>query len=121
MAALRIISHEAPDYRAQVDALVELLRSGGLVAGDEPQALDVAKIVADILAQVRAGGDRAAAELTSRLDRAAISAAALRVPEAEIARAHAQADPDFLALIRRAIANIRAYQEQIRHRDPEPL
>jgi histidinol dehydrogenase len=66
-------------------------------------------------------GDRAAAALTSRLDRAQITPESIRVPEAEIARAHRQADPEFLALMRQVIANIRDYQEHIRHRDPAPL
>src|SRR5207344_3137623 len=46
---------------------------------------------------------------------------AIRVPESEIARAHREADPAFLALMRRVIDNIRAYQEHIRQRDPAPL
>jgi histidinol dehydrogenase len=121
MPSLRVLSHTAPDYRAQVGALIELLRSGGLVASSETHALDVPEIVSDILAQVRQRGDRAAAELTSRLDRAAITADAIAVPASEIARAHAAADPQFLALIRRVIANVRSYQEHIRHRDPAPL
>jgi histidinol dehydrogenase len=121
MPSLRVITHTAPEYRAQVGALIELLRSGGLVASDEKQALDVAKIVADILAQVRERGDAAAAELTAELDRAAIAADAIAVPASELARAHAAAEPQFLALIRRAIANVRVYQEHIRHRDPAPL
>jgi histidinol dehydrogenase len=121
MTTLRIIEHGARDYRAQIEALVRLLRGGELVASAEKQALDVSAIVADILAQVRAGGDRAAAVLTSKLDRATIDAHSVRVPEAEIARAHRAADPELLALIRRVRDNIRAYQEHIRHRDPEPL
>jgi histidinol dehydrogenase len=121
MPSLRVISHGAQDYRAQVDALIALLRSGGLVASVEHETVDVAGIVADILAQVRDGGDRAAAELASRLDRATVGVRAIAVPAAELARAHAAADPEFLGLIRRAIANVRAYQEHIRHRDPAPL
>jgi histidinol dehydrogenase len=118
---LRVIDPGAADYDAQVQALLAVLRSGGLVASQEHQALDVAKIVAEILAEVRGGGDRAAAALTSRLDRASISADAIRVPAAEIARAHREADPRFLALIRQVIGNVRRYQEHIRHRDPQPL
>jgi histidinol dehydrogenase len=121
MATLRVISHRTADYAQQVQALLGLLRSGGLVASDERHALDVPKIVADILTQVRTGGNQAAAALTSRLDRATIAPQGIRVPAEEIVRAHRQADPQFLALIRQVIANIRAYQEHIRVRDPEPL
>jgi histidinol dehydrogenase len=121
MATLRVISAADPDYAAQVQTLLTVLRSGGLVASEEQQPLDVPKIVSGILAEVHVGGDRAAAALTSRLDRATIAAGAIRVPAAEIARAHREADGQFLALVRQVVANIRAYQEHIRHRDPEPL
>jgi histidinol dehydrogenase len=121
VTTLRIIEPAASDYRAQIDALLALLRSGGLVASAEKQDLDVPSIVAGILARVREGGDRAAAELTNELDRASVQTGAIRVPEAEIERAHRAADPAFLSLMRRVIDNIRAYQEHIRHRDPEPL
>jgi histidinol dehydrogenase len=121
VSTLRIIEPSASDYRAQIDALLALLRSGGLVASSEKQDLDVPGIVSDILTRVQQGGDRAAAELTSKLDRAAIEEHAIRVPAAEIARAHRAADPQFLALMRRVIDNIRAYQQHILHRDPPPL
>ena len=73
MPTLRTIARTAPDYAAQVAALLE--RAAQRRPGRELReaAVDVPQIVADILAQVRAGGDRAAAELTSQLDRAAIA------------------------------------------------
>jgi histidinol dehydrogenase len=121
MSTLRLIEPSAGDYRAQIDALLHLLRSGGLVASEEKAALDVPAIVSDILAQVRAGGDRAAAALTGKLDRATIDTHSIRVPETEIARARREADPALLSLVASARENIRSYQEHIRHRDPEPL
>jgi histidinol dehydrogenase len=119
VTVLRIL--DAATQRPELDALLATLRGGGLVAADEQRDLDVPKIVADILAQVAEGGDAAAAKLTSKLDRANIAPDAIRVPEDAIAAAHAKADPAFLSLVRNAAANIRAYQEHIRHRDPEPL
>jgi histidinol dehydrogenase len=121
MPTLRIIEHGAPSYRSQIDTLLRVLRSGGLVASAENQALDVSAIVSDILAQVRADGDRAGVALTNKLDHATISEQTIRVPQAEIDRAQRAADPELLALIKRVRENIRAYQEHIRHRDPEPL
>jgi len=121
MATLSIIEPSADDYRARVDALLNVLRSGGLLASEERESLDVPMIVRDILQQVERGGDTAAAQLTSKLDRAELTAATLRVPAEELSRAHREAEPEFLALIRRVIANIRGYQEHILHRDPEPL
>jgi histidinol dehydrogenase len=121
MPSLRLLEPSASDYRAQIGGLLELLRGGGLVASAEQPGLNVPEIVAGILEKVRTGGDRAAAELTSQLDRAEVAANAIRLPEAEIARAHREADGEFLALMREAIANIREYQSHIRHRDPTPL
>ncbi|MEY4583463.1 MAG: histidinol dehydrogenase, partial [Pseudomonadota bacterium] len=74
-----------------------------------------------ILAQVQRDGDTAAAALTARLDKAPVTPETIRVPEAEIQRAWREADPAFLALMRRAISNIRDYQAHIKHRDPPPL
>lgn len=118
---MRILRPDSPSYRADVQALLNLLRSGNLVSADEAGSVDVPAVVADILSQVKAGGDAAAAELASRLDRAALDADTLRVPQAQLDAAHAAAEPEFLALVRRVADNIRAYQEHIRHRDPAPL
>lgn len=119
--SLRVLTLDAPQARAELSTLLSTLRGGGLVASDEKQSLDVPSIVRDILEQVRAGGDGAAAALASKLDRAQLDAKALRVPAAEIERAHRAANPDFIALIRRIARDIRSYQEHIRVRDPEPL
>src|SRR5690606_18040691 len=61
------------------------------------------------------------ARLTSELDRAQITPANLRVPQEVLERAHRAADPDLMGLVRRAAANVRAYQEHILLRSPEPL
>ena len=121
MPTLRILQSGSADYAAQLAALLSLLRSGGLVASAEDSSLDVPQIVRDILVQVERDGDQAAAALTSKLDRAQITAGTIRVPAAEIQRAHREADPAFLGLMRRVIDNIRAYQQHILHRDPPPL
>lgn len=121
MSTLRVISFQSASYQTEVRALCERLRGGALTAASERQDLDVPAIVRDILEQVRHGKDAKVAELTSKLDRATITPAQLRVPPEELARAHREADPAFLELIREVIANIRAYQEHIRMRAPEPL
>ena len=46
---------------------------------------------------------------------------AIRVAQAEIDAAHANAEPAFLDLVRRVARNIEAYQAHIKHRDPAPL
>jgi histidinol dehydrogenase len=121
MTILRILDFAEPSYAGELHALLSLLRSGGLVASAEQGSVDVPAIVRDIVEQVRTGGDAAAAALTSKLDRAAIAPGSIAVPASELARAQREADPAFLSLVRQVRANIRAYQEHIRHRDPAPL
>jgi len=121
MPLLRQLSYTDPEYRASVEALHERLRRGDLAASAEGGNIDVVPVVADILERVRRGGDAAIAELTSQLDRAHITPATLRVSEQQLAEAHAQADPEYLALVRGAVKNVREYQEHIRVRAPEPL
>jgi histidinol dehydrogenase len=121
MASLRILTQESNESLNEVRALRDQLRSGNLTAASEQSQLDVPAIVRNIIEQVRNGGDRAVAELTSKLDRATVLPSTLRVPLEQLKAAHEQAEPEFLALIREVIANIREYQEHIRVRAPEPL
>ena len=55
-SCLRIIEHTDSDYRQRIDALLALLRGGGLLSAQDDAGLDVPAIVADILSQVREGG-----------------------------------------------------------------
>ncbi len=121
MSAVRVIRMNTPTADAQVSELLTLLRGGGLTAAAESGDLDIPAIVRDILQQVEMGGDEAAARLTSNFDRAEITPGDLRVPAALLAQAHAEADSEFLGLMRRAIANIRAYQEHILIQAPAAL
>lgn len=121
MSPTRLIVHESPSFTEDVRTLMTTLRSGKLTAASERSGLDVPGIVRDILQQVEVGGDRVVSELTSKLDRATITPATLRVPVEALREAREQADPEFLALIREAIANIREYQQHIRVQAPEPL
>jgi len=121
MGSLRILDTKQASERSALLALLEQLRAGGLVSADEGGDLSVPRIVADILEQVRAGGDTKAAELTRRLDRCQVPADGLHVSAEALEQAHRAADQDFLGLVRRSADNIHAYQEHIRLRDPEPL
>jgi len=121
MPPLHLLAYESSEQLAEVRALRDRLRSGNLTAAAETGKLDVPSIVRDIIGQVAVGGDAAVAELTSKFDRATITPETLRVPVELLAEAHEQAEPEFLLLMREAIANIREYQEHIRLRAPEPL
>jgi histidinol dehydrogenase len=120
MPALRLVRPDQADYRSAISALKNALR-GGELRSEADATHSVAEVVRGIIAQVAKGGDQAAARLTSELDRAQISADNLRVGPELLERAHREADPELLALIRRAAANVRAYQEHILWKSPEPL
>ena len=119
--SIRVIDCKDADYGPKVQAVLEVLRGGRLTSADADSELDIPRIVQDILAKVAAGGDKAAAELTSKLDQADITPATLRVPAEVIAEAHAAAEPEFLQLVRRVAANIRQYQQSILIRPRSPL
>ncbi len=81
------------------------------------QPLSPAEVVARICRDVDQRGLAAVLEYSARIDKAELSASTLRVPEDELARAHAAAEAQFLAAIRRVRDNIRVFQEAILHRD----
>lgn len=121
MSGISLISIGDADFARRVEALLAVLHGQSLLASRDEKTQDVTKIVSDILRQVHSDGDAAAARLTSQLDRAAITPQTIRVPAAAIEQAHRQADTDFLALMRRAIANIRDYQRHILVQAPPAL
>jgi histidinol dehydrogenase len=81
------------------------------------QPLSPTEVVARICRDVDQRGLAAVLEYSARIDKAELSASTLRVPEVELARAHAAADAEFLAAIRRVRQNIRVFQEAILHHD----
>lgn len=63
--------------------------------------------VAAILADVKSRGDQAILEYTARFDRCTLDS--LKVTEEEIEEAFAAVEPEFLEILRKAAANIRAF------------
>ena len=72
--------------------------------------LDVAGIVADIIADVRARGDAALFDYCERFDRVKLDA--LEVSQEEIDEAFSTVEPEFLRVLETAAANIRAFHEK---------
>jgi histidinol dehydrogenase len=81
------------------------------------EPLSPVQVVERICHDVRQKGLAAVLDYSDRIDRAPLSAAELRVSEAELARAHAAADKKFLETVRRIAVRIRAFQEAILHHD----
>jgi len=73
---------------------------------------DVEAAVATIIADVRARGDAALIDHTRRFDRTGLTAATIRVTDAEIDAALASVDADTLGALRLAADRIRAHHER---------
>lgn len=76
-----------------------------------PVAPDVERDVAEIVAQVREGGDAALRALAERFDPAGVAPDTLAVPAQEIEAALGWAEPEVLDGLRFAIENVRAVAE----------
>ena len=91
----------------------------GEVSSDEIFArveptVNVADIVAEIIANVRANGDKALFTYCEKFDKAKLTA--LQVTQEEIQEAVASVDPAFLEILRKAAANIRKFHtRQVRN------
>ena len=68
--------------------------------------------VQEILANVRENGDEAVFAYTERFDHAHIDKDTIRVTDEEIEEAYRQIDPSLLAVIRKALVNIRSFHEK---------
>jgi len=81
------------------------------------EPLTPAQVVERICGDVRQRGLAAVLEYSRRIDRAELTAETLRVPAADLAAAHAAAEPRFLAAIRRVRRHVLEYQQAILPRD----
>lgn len=81
------------------------------------EPLSAWQVVERICRDVREQGMAAVLDYSRRLDGAMLSSTTLRVPADELAAAHRQATPEFLATIARIAANIREFQQAILHQD----
>lgn len=74
------------------------------------QSAQIEQTVAEIIANVRANGDKALFEYCKKFDRAELSS--LKVTKAEIDEAVASVEPEFIAILEKAAANIRRFHEK---------
>ena len=75
--------------------------------------VDVASVVKEIIANVRAGGDHAVLDYTRKLDKAELTS--LEVTDGEVEEAFAIVEPKFLEILKKAAENIRGFhQKQVR-------
>ena len=98
------------DFDARFDALLGMKRE---------EAEDVDQAVAAIIADVRARGDGAVLELTSRFDRLELTAEQMAFSPAEIAAEVAKVSPEDRAALELAAERIRAYHARQRPEDAD--
>lgn len=99
------------------DVVSEAGRQKTIEVFGEP--LSPQQVVEQICNDVRQDGIAALLDYSRKLDGADLTADSIRVDAEEIKAAHRQADPDFLATVRRIQANIREFQSAILHQDIE--
>ncbi len=106
------LDFRAPDFEPVFDALVGARRSSDG---------DVSRNVATMLADVRARGDVAVAELTQRFDGFDLDVEGWQINPADCAAALAALDPDLRAALELAATRIRTFHEGQRPQDSEIL
>lgn len=99
----------------QGDVVSEAGRQRTLEVFGEPLAPQ--QVVERICRDVAQQGLPAILDYTARIDKVQLDAHSVRVPVDELQRAHASAQPEFLAAVRKVRDNIRAFQEAVLHRD----
>jgi histidinol dehydrogenase len=81
------------------------------------QPLSPAQVVERICADVRLRGLPAVLHYTEQFDRVRLTPETVRVSVAELQAAHAKADPEFLATLRRVRQNVLSFQMGLLHAD----
>ena len=126
MLNIRRIDSRREDIRAAMAELRGRLSPQGNVVSEAGrrrtievfgEPLTPLQVVERICGDVRQQGMAAVLDYSARIDKAQLTAATIRVPAAELAKAHAAADPQLLDAVRRVARNIREFQQAILHRD----
>jgi histidinol dehydrogenase len=124
--SIRRIRHDDADAESQLARLREQLSLQADVVSPRGRQLTEqvfgapltpAQVVERICADVRQRGLDAVLHYTEQLDRVKLAPDAVRVSADELKAAHAAADPEFLATLRRVRQNILSFQMGLLHRD----
>jgi histidinol dehydrogenase len=105
-----ILSSWEPGFGARLQKLrSQMLEAARLAGPDSEQNRTVVGILRDVAQR----GDAAVAEYTKKFDGVMLEPAQFRIGADELAQAHQSLDPSLLTALRKAIANVRDYQEKI--------
>ncbi len=101
---------DEPDFQAKFATLRAQMQQAARLAGYDSEQN---RAVVAILRAIAERGDAAVMEYTKKFDGVALEPAEFRIGADELARAHQSIDRELLASFRRAIENVRAYQEKV--------
>jgi histidinol dehydrogenase len=105
-----VLSFSDPGFEGKLRKLrLEMLQAARLAGPDSEQNRTVVNILRDVAER----GDPAVAEYTKKFDGVELEPSQFRVGADEMAKAHDSLDQSLLASLRKAIANVKAYQEKI--------
>jgi histidinol dehydrogenase len=121
----RIDSRRGNIREAMAELRAKLSPQGNVVSeAGRKRTLDVfgeplspQQVVERICRDVQTGGIRAVLDYSARIDQSTLTPETVRVPAAELEKAHAAAEPAFLEAIRHVAQNIREFQRAILHGD----
>jgi len=105
-----LLSSRDPGFQAGFAKLrSDMLQFARLAGADSEESRTVARVLGDVAEQ----GDAAVAKYTKEFDRVELRPAEFRIAAETLVQAHASIDRELLASLRKAIANVRAYQQRI--------
>ncbi len=122
------IDSRSDDLAAAIDALRAKLspRAGAVSQASRQRTIELfgeplspQQVVERICSDVREEGMAALLEYGRKLDKASLTAETIRVGADELAAAHRNVDPEFLASVRQIRDNILRFQRAVKHRDVE--
>ncbi len=112
---LPVYDLSTPDGNAGLDACLKRLKETTNAGGE------VAHVVTDILADVKAHGDEALVRYVRKFSDPGFDPARLRVSSDELSGAAAKVDPELLYAIRTAIDQVREYQQHVMPQPVKPV
>ena len=104
-----LISYEQPDFETRLsDVRNAIIREAWFLAGDKRR-----EQVIEILREVQQKGGEAVSNFTEKFDGVKLRPEQFRVTEQDLEKAHKEIDKDLLTAIRKAIDNVRKYQQEV--------
>ena len=107
-----LISYNQPDFGPRLtDCYTILAEEGFFDVG--PNQIENRQKVVDIICAVINRGNEAVSEYTEKFDGVKLTPEEFRIPQKDLEKAHKEIDKDLLSSIKKAISNVRRYQEEI--------